>query len=185
MTRSEQDRFNEYRRNRYKTNLIAREHEKLYKRRYYKNNEKYRLNKIEQAMETYNFYLNKAFDYTKKPKRCCCCGSIRYGELMLYPRRPEEKRYNITDILSEYYDKIGILEEESEKCVIVCHNCYNQIIAEKRWIPMFTPDEISMILHRIFNNKETTRIVARDMGCSVREIRHIIRGKRYKNITGL
>lgn len=56
--------------------------------------------------------------------KCSCCGEDRPWLLCFHHNDPNEKEFNINDILALRW---SIIEPEIKKCVLLCYNCHREI----------------------------------------------------------
>lgn len=71
--------------------------------------------------------------------KCCCCGYDRCtASLALHHLDPSQKDFGLGAIRANPKSWLTIVEE-IRKCVLVCHNCHNEIHAGMRSVPEDAP----------------------------------------------
>lgn len=91
------------------------------------------LKKQAQKKNNRNLSKKRNFEYVRAYKeyhKCCECGEGRAVCLDLHHKRPETKKFSLSDGKSH---SIKTIDAELKKCIVVCANCHRLIHAEKQF----------------------------------------------------
>ena len=109
-----------------KPQSYCKECHKEYRDQHYLNNrEKYIL-----KSHNYKIEFKEWFNDIRKNLKCSKCEESRWWVLDFHHRNPEEKDYNISDLVTKC-SKVLIIKEV-EKCDVLCSNCHRDLHYQQR-----------------------------------------------------
>lgn len=113
--------ISEFNKNKYKKDGLQSEckecHNKLYKKYYYNNKDKFRDRSKRNRKEIRDFLNNI------KQKGCSICGETDIACLDFH--HLSDKKYNISELVNS--ENLNKIKEELNKCIILCANCHRKI----------------------------------------------------------
>lgn len=95
---------------------------KKYDSTYYKKDK----NRIRNIVKKYNNKVKTWYDEYRKTLKCNVCSENRYWVLEWHHLDPNQKDFNIGNVVNSGYS-IETIKKEIEKCICVCANCHRDI----------------------------------------------------------
>lgn len=92
---------------------------KLYKQQHYLDNKEY----YKEKAKAYKHKCRENLNNFKQDLKCSICGEDRWWVLDFHHINPQEKENNISHLI----DSPTKLQQELQKCIVVCANCHRDL----------------------------------------------------------
>tara|TARA_R100000808_G_C2145995_1_gene153866 strand:+ start:1922 stop:2380 length:459 start_codon:yes stop_codon:yes gene_type:complete len=102
-----------------------------YSRKHYQNNREVYKRRVKKSTERYKKYGRKLIYEFKLSNPCTTCGESNPVVLEFHHLDPKTKRDDISNMATHGYSAKSI-EEEIEKCIILCANCHRKKTAKQQ-----------------------------------------------------